>query len=127
MRIHLTCLFSMLFPALGWAQTLTPLPAETPQLRYKVDPSWPELPEGWNLLATPDVAADARGNVYVFHRGPHPIIELDAKGSVSRQVEIALGGRAEQQTMARVNAGSGASFDQAGHNGSRRENQAKHE
>ena len=84
MRIHLTCFFSLLFPALGWAQTLTPLPAETPQLGYKVDPSWPELPEGWNLLATPDVAADARGNVYVFHRGPHPIIELDAKGKFIR-------------------------------------------
>ena len=63
MRIHLACLFSIISAAPGWAQTLTPLPAGIPELSYRVDPSWPELPEGWNLLATPDVAVDAGGVV----------------------------------------------------------------
>ena len=59
-------------------------PPEGPPLPYKVDAGWPELPAGWNFGETADVAVDKRGHVFVFHRGPHPIIEFDPHGKVVR-------------------------------------------
>jgi DNA-binding beta-propeller fold protein YncE len=84
MRIFPIGFYLALCATPAWSQALTPLPAGVPQLAYRVDPGWPELPEGWNLLATPDVAVDSEGHVYVFHRGPHPIIEMDAQGKFVR-------------------------------------------
>jgi DNA-binding beta-propeller fold protein YncE len=55
-----------------------------PQLGYHVVPDWPQLPEGVNFRETASVAADARGHVFVFHRGPKPIMEFDAGGAFIR-------------------------------------------
>jgi len=84
MRFAIACSLLLTCAAVGMAQELTPLPAGVPALPYRVDPAWPELPEGWNLLAVPDVAADRNGHVYLFHRGVHPVIELDGASKVVR-------------------------------------------
>jgi DNA-binding beta-propeller fold protein YncE len=55
-----------------------------PKLKYAVDSEWPRLPAGWTFEETPGVAVDAREHVFVFHRGPHSIIEFDKAGAVVR-------------------------------------------
>ena len=55
-----------------------------PPLAYVVDESWPALPPGWNFGETPGVATDARGHVYVVHRGPNPILEFTPDGRLVR-------------------------------------------
>lgn len=66
--------------------TPPPLGAEVPQaaLPYLVDPTWPTLPPGWNFSETPGVATDARGHVFVFHRGTNPIMEFTPDGRLAR-------------------------------------------
>ena len=59
---------------------------------YKVVPDWPALPAGWNFGEVASVATRAGGNVLVFHRGPHPIMEADGRThafSSSRPFEAA--------------------------------------
>jgi DNA-binding beta-propeller fold protein YncE len=55
-----------------------------PRLKYAVDAEWPKLPAGWTFEETPGVAVDAREHVFVFHRGPHSIIEFNKEGTVAR-------------------------------------------
>jgi DNA-binding beta-propeller fold protein YncE len=55
-----------------------------PKLNYAVEPNWPRLPAGWTFEETPGVAVDAREHVFVFHRGPHSIMEFDKEGTFIR-------------------------------------------
>ena len=55
-----------------------------PALSYEVDPNWPVLPAGWNLAETPAVSVDEKENVYVFHRGAHPIMVFNKDGKFLR-------------------------------------------
>jgi DNA-binding beta-propeller fold protein YncE len=55
-----------------------------PKLGHTVDPNWPTLPSGWTFEETPGVAVDKREHVFVFHRGPHSIIEFDKAGAMVR-------------------------------------------
>lgn len=55
-----------------------------PAMHYKVDADWPALPPGWNFGETPGVAADAKGHIFVFHRGQHPIMEFSPEGRLIR-------------------------------------------
>ena len=55
-----------------------------PKLAYEVDAAWPHLPAGWNLAETTSVSVDAQENVYVFHRGSHPIMVFDKNGTFLR-------------------------------------------
>ena len=45
----------------------------TGDFRYEAVPDWGRLPEGWTLSDVAAVSVDARDNVYVFHRGEHPM------------------------------------------------------
>lgn len=58
--------------------------SEGPALSLTAVAEWPTLPAGWTLEETAGVAVDARGHVFVFHRGPRPIIEFDPTGRVVR-------------------------------------------
>jgi DNA-binding beta-propeller fold protein YncE len=58
--------------------------APMPELHYKVLPDWPHLPPGFNFRETPAITVDARGNVYVIHRGEHPIVEFTSDGTFIR-------------------------------------------
>jgi hypothetical protein len=46
--------------------------------------NWPALPAGWTFEETRGVAVDRREHVFVFHRGPHSIVEFDPQGAVLR-------------------------------------------
>ena len=51
---------------------------------YRVVPDWAKLPPGWRLGDVGGIGVDARDNVYVFHRGEHPLIVLDRDGHYAR-------------------------------------------
>ncbi len=55
-----------------------------PELPYRPVPDWAQLPPGWNLGETSGVDTDSRGHVYVFNRGPHPIVEFEPGGKFVR-------------------------------------------
>ncbi|MEW5977439.1 MAG: peptidyl-alpha-hydroxyglycine alpha-amidating lyase family protein [Acidobacteriota bacterium] len=84
MRTWTACLLLLILTESVLAQMLTKLPGHTPAIAAEVEPDWPQLPEGWNFGATPDVAVDSKGHAYVFHRGPHPIVEFDNTGKFVR-------------------------------------------
>src|SRR5689334_16112483 len=52
-----------------------------PQLPHKVVVNWAKLPKGWNLGETSGVDIDKNDNVWVFNRGPHPVIQFDKNGN----------------------------------------------
>ena len=51
---------------------------------YTVVPDWPQLPEGYKFGQVSAVAPDGHGNIYVFHRGEHPIIVFNRHGKLLR-------------------------------------------
>jgi DNA-binding beta-propeller fold protein YncE len=69
-----------------FAGLVCPLAAQgnAPLLPLQAVPGWPQLPPAWNFHETPGIAADARGHVFVIHRGEHPIMEFDASGKFLR-------------------------------------------
>src|SRR5919198_1503462 len=52
-----------------------------PPLDYRFVPDWPKLPKGWNFGECSGVSVDRKDNVWVFNRGPHPVIEFDKDGN----------------------------------------------
>ena len=50
---------------------------------YEVEPGWAKLP-GDTMYDVAGVGVDAKGNVYLFNRGEHPIIVLDSSGNFLR-------------------------------------------
>lgn len=46
--------------------------------------NWEKLPAGWTLIDVVGVTVDPSDNVYVFHRGEHPVIVFDRDGNVLR-------------------------------------------
>lgn len=47
-------------------------------------PDFLHLPEGWKLGACSAVDVNSRGEIFVFHRGAHPILVFDADGKFLR-------------------------------------------
>jgi DNA-binding beta-propeller fold protein YncE len=58
--------------------------SKVPKLPHKVVADWAQLPKGWNFGETASVAVDARDNVWVYHRGPHQVIQFDKSGKLLR-------------------------------------------
>jgi DNA-binding beta-propeller fold protein YncE len=52
--------------------------------RYEYVEGWGKLPAGVTFHECPGVAVDARDNVYVLTRGPHPIMVFDRAGNYLR-------------------------------------------
>ncbi len=52
--------------------------------RFQVVEGWEQLPAGWAHPDTAAVAVDAAGQVFVFHRGEHPLIVYGAGGDLVR-------------------------------------------
>ncbi|HYT90059.1 MAG TPA: peptidyl-alpha-hydroxyglycine alpha-amidating lyase family protein [Gemmataceae bacterium] len=50
------------------------------KLRYEALARWEALPPGWTFVEVAGVATDSRDRVYVFNRGPHPVIVFDRDG-----------------------------------------------
>jgi DNA-binding beta-propeller fold protein YncE len=71
-KIALLCL-------LGFAASAADL-ASGPPLPHKLVPNWAQLPDGWNFGECTGVEVDANDYVWVFNRGPHPVIQFDKSG-----------------------------------------------
>src|SRR5262249_48295298 len=64
---------------------VAPLRAELksgPALPYHVSPDWAQLPKGWNFGECSGVSIDRDDNVWVFNRGPHPVMQFDKAGKL---------------------------------------------
>ena len=55
-----------------------------PPLSYHVIPDWAQLPAGWNFEEVAAVDVDKDDNVWVYSRGPHPVIQFDKSGKFLR-------------------------------------------
>ena len=53
------------------------------RLEYEVVEGWERLPEGWAFTEVVGVAVDSRERVFVFCRGPQPLIIFDKDGRFS--------------------------------------------
>lgn len=53
-------------------------------IAFEQDDDWAKIPEGYEFPEAAGVAVDAADNVYVFNRGPHPVIVLDKGGNFLR-------------------------------------------
>src|SRR4051812_39715164 len=51
-------------------------------LPYKVVPTWPTLPKGYNFGEVSGVDVDRQGNVWVFNRGHWPVMQFDRAGKM---------------------------------------------
>ena len=52
-----------------------------PPLPQQLVKDWAKLPKGWNFGECSGVATDKQDNVWVFHRGAHPVIQFDRQGN----------------------------------------------
>jgi DNA-binding beta-propeller fold protein YncE len=55
-----------------------------PPVDFVAVPGFLKLPAGWTLGQCSAVAVNSRGEIYLFHRGPHPIICFDSQGNYLR-------------------------------------------
>lgn len=53
-----------------------------PPLPHGVVEGWPQLPKGWNFVEVSGVDVDRHDNVWVFHRGPRPVMQFDKRGKL---------------------------------------------
>ena len=51
---------------------------------YRAVEGWGRLPDGWSFVEATSVAVDGSDNVWVFNRGPHPVIVFDRDGKFLR-------------------------------------------
>jgi hypothetical protein len=58
-----------------------PLPHSAKSRLVRV-PDWPKLPADWKLHKTSMVERDSKGNIYVAHRGDHPLFSLHPDGTL---------------------------------------------
>lgn len=58
--------------------------AGVPDLPHKLVADWARLPTGWNLGECTGVDVDPNDNVWVFNRGPHPVIQFHKDGAMMR-------------------------------------------
>ena len=78
-------------PTLSEAQPRANDPSDQPDVvlgsrehRYRVEQGWGRLPDGWDFKDVAAVAVDHSDNVYVFNRGPHPMVVFDREGRFLR-------------------------------------------
>ena len=51
---------------------------------FEADDGWAKIPEGYEFPECAGVEVDADDNVYVFTRGPHPVLVFDKDGNFTR-------------------------------------------
>jgi len=72
----------------------------TETFTYQVVENWAKLPDSWSFKEVGGVGADAQDNVYVFNRGPHPMMVFDRHGNFLRSWGEGIFPRAHGVTMA---------------------------
>ena len=55
-----------------------------PPVDFEAVTDFLKLPAGWTLGRCSAVAVNSRGEIHLFHRGPHPILCFDAQGNYLR-------------------------------------------
>jgi DNA-binding beta-propeller fold protein YncE len=53
-----------------------------PALPHRLVADWAQLPPGWNFGECSGVDVDKNDNVWVFNRGPHPVVQFDRRGKM---------------------------------------------
>jgi DNA-binding beta-propeller fold protein YncE len=53
-------------------------------MHYRPVVGWGRLPEDWSFVEATSVAVDANDDVWVFNRGPHPVMQFDREGNLRR-------------------------------------------
>jgi DNA-binding beta-propeller fold protein YncE len=53
-------------------------------MKYRAVEGWGTLPEGWTFVEATSVAVGANDTVWIFNRGPHPVIQFDRDGKFLR-------------------------------------------
>lgn len=48
---------------------------------YEANSAWHQMPDGWTLTEAVGVAVDSQDRVFVFDRGPHPILIFNSQGN----------------------------------------------
>jgi DNA-binding beta-propeller fold protein YncE len=76
----------LLLTVVLWAGAWAQSGSRISDLGHRPLPDWPRLPAGWNFGETSGVALDSKGHVYVFNRGPHPLVEFAADGAFVRSL-----------------------------------------
>ncbi|MEN6534703.1 MAG: peptidyl-alpha-hydroxyglycine alpha-amidating lyase family protein [Bryobacteraceae bacterium] len=71
--------FVLVLASVLCTQCLSPLCAAEVPAPYKVVHGWPKLPEGFVMGSVSGIAVDSGSHVYVFHRGPQPVLCFDGK------------------------------------------------
>lgn len=97
MRRHLAfaCPASAVLLALPIIQAHALQDANGPSpLPHRLVSDFLHLPPGWNLGEVPGVALNSQGHIFVFNRGPHPLLEFDRDGNFRRTVGDGLFTRA---------------------------------
>ena len=64
--------------------TTTTDPLRAGSFAYESDDAWAKIPPGYEFPEVAGVAVDSADNVYLFNRGPHPVIVLDKEGNFRR-------------------------------------------
>jgi DNA-binding beta-propeller fold protein YncE len=60
--------------------------AQGPTLPYEVDADFFQLPKGWNFGQTPGAAVKENGNIVIFTRDAHALLEFDSDGKFIREL-----------------------------------------
>lgn len=78
---------TLLISALSlWAQ------GPVPEIRYHSVPDFLQLPPDIYLGEAASVAVNSKGEIFVFHRGQHPLLEFDPEGKFVRSIAEGLYG-----------------------------------
>lgn len=70
--------------ALAWLAMPVPRGVAAEPIDFRAEGSFGQLPAGWALGSCSAVAINSRNEVFLFHRGPHPIIVCDGEGKFLR-------------------------------------------
>ena len=82
MRSILPTLLLMLLGSSLWNANCPARANELAEFQPKTD--FLKLPDGWTLGACSAVAVSAKGEIYLFHRGKHPLLCFDREGNYLR-------------------------------------------
>jgi DNA-binding beta-propeller fold protein YncE len=66
--------------------TVTTYPENAPDLGYRPVPDIFKLPQGMNFGQCSSVAVNSKGNILVFNRGAHALMEFDGRGNYLRSL-----------------------------------------
>ena len=101
MKTLAVVLMSSLLSTPAWTQSVGP-----PALDYVAVADGFKLPPGMTFGGVSGVAIDAKGHIFVLHRGPGPLMEFDADGTFIRALgEASSSGRTACASTRRATSG----------------------